>query len=496
MILTYLNKVKCKSDKYDYLLNYKLLSLIIIYFYLIASIGQYIGTHNLQKLFLSENFKIIDLNILFEINGFIHIFIFFSLFLNLIFLSIKKRYIPLISFLLIYPFASTIGFLNNPDQERIDLLFHYFFSISNLILFYSIINLLKNKNQLNRLCLKIFLIFLIAFLLLFIIPDIFQRIYNNIHVRNIYFVNTNLFFFDYTFIQNSNGAGRVALIIFFIIFLKFYCNFDKKKKFKKYIFLSFIFSMIIFYYQSRFTITYLTIFLIIFIYFDKKFSLVKKLSILFFLIIIPFYSNNIYINYTPQINSSNDSVSLLNENLDKNLFKLNNNRIFQIDKKELILPSVIKDDVCPLVLNNDLFNRLDRFLSGRVCGWEIIILNIKKEDIFFGKGFFYDKKFLKIYQKIISNSYLSIFYNSGAIGFLSVIIIFLFFLKNYKKLSLLFDYKNNYIFLTSNIIIFLLCRGFFEDTLTFNGIDLFLFLNCLGLLSLEKNKKNDYQKNN
>ena len=51
-----------------------------------------------------------------------------------------------------------------------------------------------------------------------VLPDLVSRIFNNIHVREINFVTLKLFFFNYTYIQNSNGAARIAVLIFIIFF--------------------------------------------------------------------------------------------------------------------------------------------------------------------------------------------------------------------------------------------------------------------------------------
>ena len=54
----------------------------------------------------------------------------------------------------------------------------------------------------------------------------------------------------------------------------------------------------------------------------------------------------------------------------------------------------------------------------------LIIKDFKKRHIIW-KWFFYDQIFLKKYQKLSSNTYLNIFYNSGVIGLSSIFLIIL-----------------------------------------------------------------------
>ena len=46
------------------------------------------------------------------------------------------------------------------------------------------------------------------------------------------------------------------------------------------------------------------------------------------------------------------------------------------------------NELCVFSNNNKFFKLIDRYSSGRVCGWEILIKDFKMENILFGNGFF------------------------------------------------------------------------------------------------------------
>jgi O-antigen ligase len=131
-------------------------------------------------------------------------------------------------------------------------------------------------------------------------------------------------------------------------------------------------------------------------------------------------------------------------------------------------------------------NKIDAFLSGRLCGWEILIKNLDK-DLLFGKGFFADQILLKSVQKISSNSWINILFNSGV---LSLIIILLFvtviLFKHFKIKNI--NHQNIYICLSYYLVIFILCRSLLEDTIVFLNIDLMIIIISL-LIMKNSNKK-------
>jgi hypothetical protein len=137
---------------------------------------------------------------------------------------------------------------------------------------------------------------------------------------------------------------------------------------------------------------------------------------------------------------------------------------------------------------NRNINKIDAFLSGRVCGWEILIKNLNK-DLLFGKGFFADQILLSRVQKISSNSYLNILFNTGI---LSLIIIFLFItvilFKYFKPKNI--NNQNVYVSYSYYLVIFILCRSLLEDTIVFLNIDLMIFM--ISLLIIKDSDKKDH----
>ena len=116
---------------------------------------------------------------------------------------------------------------------------------------------------------------------------------------------------------------------------------------------------------------------------------------------------------------------------------------------------------------------LDSIFSGRVCGWQILFDIIKKSELIFGKGFFADQVYLKPIEKVASNSFVNILFNTGFISLLiytSVILIF--FIRYFKFKNL--NHTSIYISISHYYFIYFIFRSFFEDTLSFVSLDLLL----------------------
>ena len=122
---------------------------------------------------------------------------------------------------------------------------------------------------------------------------------------------------------------------------------------------------------------------------------------------------------------------------------------------------------------------LDSILSGRLCGWQILYDIIEKRELIFGKGFFADQVYLKSVEKVASNSFVNILFNTGLISLLIYIaVILVFFIKYFKFKNL--NHTNIYISISHYYFIYFIFRSFFEDTLAFASIDLLL----LGAVSI------------
>mgnify|MGYP001089014497 CR=1 FL=1 len=116
---------------------------------------------------------------------------------------------------------------------------------------------------------------------------------------------------------------------------------------------------------------------------------------------------------------------------------------------------------------------LDSILYGRLCGWHILFDIIKKSELIFGKGFFADQVYLKPIEKVASNSFVNILFNTGFISLLiytSVILIF--FIRYFKFKNL--NHTSIYISISHYYFIYFIFRSFFEDTLSFVSLDLLL----------------------
>lgn len=482
MRLPILSKLKSKIFNLNFTTNCDFLLLLIIFCFFWLSIGQYVELSNLFNFFQLNTFEKINFGF-FDLIGLTHLSIFLILFLTLIYKTIKNKKISFFVLLLLYPLSASIGYyFNISEHDNYGLMFHFFFTISNLIMLFALLIHLKNKEKIIEIFLNISFLFVIVFFLLLIIPDLFYRVFNNIHVREIYFVKLNLIFFEYSYMQNSNGAARVTLVILIILLSNLIYKIKKNKTYNKLYFLIIFISLILFYYQSRLSIIFYILFILSLIILNKKIILKNKISLIFTFIILPFTIINFY----------NNTIVTKEINFEE---KYNLYEILFSEKNRLISVSNVNSfksvEECNFVVNNKLFKIIDKYATGRLCGWEIIIKDINNESILFGKGFFYDQILLKKYQKISSNTYINIIYNSGIIGLSSVFLVFLVVLINIKKIIELTKHDNLKYKLSIYIIIYLLFRSLFEDTLAFTSIDLILFLNCLTLVLFKVNKFKD-----
>ena len=137
------------------------------------------------------------------------------------------------------------------------------------------------------------------------------------------------------------------------------------------------------------------------------------------------------------------------------------------------------------ILANCKLRKLDGILSGRVCGWEILLQTTTIKSIFFGKGFFADQVYLKMpLYKTASNSWINIFYNSGIFSLFIFVSITSIFLINFFKMKN-FQNKDIYVQISNYLIIYFLTRSLLEDTIAFVSFD-FLLLGISMILMIEK----------
>jgi hypothetical protein len=389
---------------------------------------------------------------------------------------IKKKF-PITLILILYPISGLVGYYNNSELHYYTAdISHHFITLSSVILFLIIIDSSKLFNyKFYELLLKIIILLVVIFFLVKIFPLIIYKFYNGINLRityqdNILLANT----LSATVIQNVNGQARILFILqlFFLILFK---KFILKKNIISNIFfiLSLIFLLIMFLMESRFIIL-LSCISFCFIILSINNLKIKSFYIFFFIATVIVSST---LNKYQRFVNFNDETVLEAKLRDKANYEnyINNNEVQHIK----FLYSVSK---CSLFLN-----KIDGFLSGRPCGWEILIKNINKKDLFFGKGFFLDKQLLKPVQKTSSNSWINILFNTGIISLTIVLLFTILFLFKFFKFKNI-NNQNIYVSFSNYLLIFVLCRSLLEDTISFVNIDLVILIASLLIIKSNSQK--------
>jgi hypothetical protein len=399
-------------------------------------------------------------------------------------LTFINKKIPTTIILILYPICALIGYFNNPELHyNSNLVWHYFITISSLILFFAIIDSFGRFNyHFYELLLKTIILIIAVFFLTQLLPLIITKLYNGIDLRFTY--KDSIFLGDFSKIyitQNVNGQARILFILqifFLILFRKFTIQ---KKIISNFFFLiSISFFSIILLMKSRYVsiasfVSFITILLSI-----KNFNIKKKIiyiiSLLF--VIIIFFDNSRYVQ-TDYINMENNKI-LSKKKLVNNELELNE---LELNELELIEKNYT------LALCDDRFNKIDAILSGRVCGWEILLKNSPNKDLFFGRGFFADQRMLRHLQKTSSNSWINILFNAGILAFIIVLLFIIIFLLKFFRIKNIND-QNIYVSFSHYALIFILCRSLLEDTVAFINIDLLiLFISLLIIKNKSKETK-------
>jgi hypothetical protein len=385
------------------------------------------------------------------------IFIFVILLIYLLYFILSNKKFPISLILLFYPISGVLGYLNNIELHSNNFyIWHHFITLTSIIIFLTIINSYKIFNfQFHVLLLKILIFFFLVYFFLNLLPIIIFKIYNNLDLRHTYEGKIFLLnFINISINQNVNGQARILFILqlFFLIIFQKYTN---KKKIISNIFFytSTLLLFIIFLMQSRFIIAASCISSFFILICNHSLNLKKKIFHLFFLI-ITIISAAIYAK-------------------SERLFYVNNENFLNDKIGNFNIVGNSKSLLSQCSINNNI-NKIDAFLSGRICGWEILIKNLNN-DLLFGKGFFADQILLGTVQKISSNSWVNILFNSGI---LSLIIILLFvtpILFKYFKLKNI-NHQNIYIRLSYYLTIFIFFRSLLEDTIAFLNIDLMIII--------------------
>tara|TARA_B110000114_G_C15010208_1_gene364438 strand:- start:152 stop:1057 length:906 start_codon:yes stop_codon:yes gene_type:complete len=264
----------------------------------------------------------------------------------------------------------------------------------------------------------------------------------------------------------SSGASRIALVLL-IIYSLFFKKFIKSKFFKIIPF--FVFSFIIFLYQSRAVIILLVLFVLFIIFFVDKFSLSKFFKYFCICIIIPFITSS---NITVLKLNNGENIKQLYNSAIKNGYTGSQNAFQEqyITIEKTLFCEIINCRNKSVRLNNtdDVFTT-----SGRLKDWNNIIYNFDyKNNLFFGYGSQGDRFLI---NQTASNGILYALSSSGIIGLLFFIIFSAIAGINIVKYFLIKTEKNSiYIFSILTMIIFGV-RSLVESSYAIFGIDFILF---------------------
>ena len=468
----------------------------------------------------------------------------------LLFLKIYKNYKILFScLLLIYPICGVIGYyisgINNNYQNSI--LAHHFITISSVLLFFVYLEYSDYFDYKFRIkLLKIGLILLIIFFIFSIAPNIFWKIFITTDLKvshkTDYFVQN---------VNGQTRIIFILEIVSFLLFKKFFLQ-NKSASYLFY-FIGIIFMTLIYLSQSRFNTLASYIFLFFLFYNFKQLNKTSKIFYFIIIIIIPISTfeileigKNRFINYEIQSHQPYESekqysnLSKIFKDNEKDLLnflevaiikkKILNSDVFSLEnkfqdlKKKLSLDYenilniktehiiILQDIINEINIKNEKFkdlsqkyirtygaalrhscskflSTLDNMLTGRVCGWELLLRNIKTNNLIFGKGFFADQVYLEPTEKTSSNTFINILNNTGIIGlFIFIYFMLNFLIKNFKIGNI---YNNNiYISLSHHLVLYFIFRSIFEDTLAFVSLDFILL--GISILIIKSHIKKDF----
>ena len=480
--------------------NKNVVSILVLWLLIWFGLGTHLNeTFNLKNYFIFPNFDFLRSNLIFYI------------YLLLLGYFLYYRNFSQYIFLLLYPTFSFIGYLNN-SNEGFFFGFHYFVSFSSIVLFINLIssNKINKKLIFNAIHYSTILI-LSSFFIIFILPDFIISISNltlsgrGERLFEIYFSDT----FYLHIPQNSNGASRIVLIL--SLLLMSYYSFLLKNKFSikltLILFLILTLATINMFFQSKLNILFYIIASLFIFLFDIKNINKLKIFSLIILISFPFVLHKANKN---RIFSTQEGL-LIFMGTERSFLLGQNQKKMQLDadQRSFLLGQNMQLDADQCINpNNDLVfgncshgytkhlcrthsSKIDGFLGGRVCGWEIAIINYFEYFKFFGYGFFEDQKILKQFQKLSSNSLVFALYNGGVGSFLVMIIFYLMIftklVKVFRKSKSILSVKCKFYFLLS---FYLLARGILEDTLAFISVDSLLMVACISFFNyyLESSK--------
>lgn len=413
----------------------------------------------------------------------ISIFIFVTLIIYKLYFILTNKNISSSLVLILYPIMGVMSYFANIELYDYNFyIWHHFITLSSLVIFITIINSYKIFDfDFLVILFKILIALVLIYFFFKIIPLAIFKIYNNLNLRLTYQENFNFFdIADISLIQNINGQSRVLFIVQLFFLILFKKNFHQKRFISNFYFcISLLSFLIILIYQSRFVIVVSCLFTFLILVYNDILTFKNKITYLLIIISVVLLSTKFYENSRFSISNYN---SILNQN-NSNFFiadSLDENKIekFKVDEKYSLKNCNI----------NTYFNFADIYLSGRLCGWEILVKNLNKG--FFGKGFFADQILLKPIQKTSSNSWINILFNTGLLSFVVILMYVLIVFFKYFRIKNI-NNKNFYISYSYYLVFFILLRSLIEDTIAFLNLDLLILTICL-LIVTNSNKKKSF----
>jgi hypothetical protein len=441
--------------------------------------------------------------------------------------------------------------INNAYQDFI-LLHHFITLCSVFLFFAVIQSDKVFDYNFRIILFKIILIFIFLFFLLNILPDVLSKLFFNKEIRFSYKSIISILGSQFEINQNVNGSARIMfilLVVFLILFKKFILK--KKILAYTCFFISTILFTIIYLLQSRLNILASFFFSFFLIFNIKNLNFKKKLIYFLTLVFIVIFINDVVLKnnnrFTTQystpsyefnfkdsaeIKSVSKKIAILLENKQSIIFnitndleKLNlliaslasldrysnkeslifldllknieqkNNNLSDLETK-IMIKETIEDSYkiikryehLKLTICSPTLKSWDNLLSGRLCGWMILLDDIQINDLLFGKGFFADQVYLKTVEKISSNSWLNIFYNTGIISLFLCLTFLTFSLLKFFKIKNI-NHENFFISLSHYLLIYFIARSVFEDVLAFVSIDFLCSFICLLIVKKNMEKK-------
>ena len=305
-------------------------------------------------------------------------------------------------------------------------------------------------------------------------------------------------FLNFVHYINSNGIGRIILILSIFLQSLLFSDFIKKINNVLVILILIILSCIIYSLEGKFNILAFIASFVIFNFYICKKKLKIKLINFFFIVILPF----IIIQMNIVLEKKIISVKKCNyeSNCIKNyqyIKKENSNRLFKIHK---IIPTIndenIKDDE-----NITLDNPDSPYLNTRILKWQYLLNDFLKRKYYFGNGPEYDRQLLinlanvkgmKRNSAINSDAANALIYGILTSGLFGII---LYFFACIYTLIIIIKYhitinKRKSIFLNFAVLSLLtvMARSLIENSFMSWNFDQFLMIASLIILKFKSNE--------